>query len=119
MSHLVTITTQVRDPVAVTAACRRLSLPAPTLGTFRLYASEATGLGVQLPGWRYPVVCETDSGRLHYDHFQGRWGAESELHRFLQRYAAEKTRLEAQKAGQTVTEETLPNGAIRLQLTAH
>ena len=26
-----------------------------------------TGLGVQLPGWRYPVVCDLPSGRLKFD----------------------------------------------------
>ncbi len=73
MSHIVSIQTEVRDPVAVRSACERLKLPQPTHGTFTLFTSTATGLGVQLPEWRYPVVCDTTTGQLAYDNFGGRW----------------------------------------------
>ena len=56
MSHIVSIKTEVRDPAAVAAACRRLGLPEPVHGTARLFEGEATGLLVKLPGWLYPVV---------------------------------------------------------------
>ena len=56
MSHVVQIQTQVRDPQAIEAACERLGLGRPVAGTAKLFSSEATGLAVQLPGWRYPVV---------------------------------------------------------------
>ena len=59
MSHIVTIETEVRDPAAVAAACRRLGLPEPAHGTARLFAGEATGLLVRLPGWLYPAVVDT------------------------------------------------------------
>ena len=77
MSHIVTIKTEVRDAAAVQAACNRLQLPQPVPGRFHLFAGEAEGLGVQLPDWRYPVVCQTDTGQLHYDTFEGRWKAQS------------------------------------------
>ena len=60
MSHIVTIATEVRDPDAVAAACRRLGLPEPVQGTASLFEGQATGLLVRLPGWLYPVVCDTD-----------------------------------------------------------
>jgi len=116
MSHIVTITTQVRDPAAVNLACERLQLPAPQQGTAKLFTEEATGLCVELPEWRYPVVCDTDSGRLHYDNFNGHWGETAHLHRFLQTYAVEKTKLEARKVGRTATEQLLADGSIRLQI---
>ena len=50
MSHIVTINTQVRDPAAIAAACRRLSLAEPVYGQARLFTSEAAGYAVQLPG---------------------------------------------------------------------
>ena len=75
MSHIVSIKTQVKDPQAVQAACRRLQLAEPEHRTAKLYNSEATGLVVELPGWRYPLVCNTNSGELKYDNFQGRWKA--------------------------------------------
>ena len=77
MSHIVEIRTQIRDPVAVRAACQRLQLPEPVQGTFKLYSSQVAGLSVQLPGWRYPVVCDLPTGQIRYDNFQGQWKDES------------------------------------------
>jgi len=116
MSHVVSIQTKVRDPVAVVAACQRLGLAAPVQGTARLYSGEATGLLVQLPGWQYPVVIDLATGEVRYDNFGGRWGEQSQLDRFLQLYAVEKTRLEARKKGYQVSEQTLQDGSIRLQI---
>ena len=116
MSHIVSIKTQVKDPLAVGAACRRLQLAQPQVGTAKLYNSEATGLIVTLPDWLYPVVCDTATGELHYDNFQGRWGDESHLHRLLQIYAVEKATIEAHRAGHSVHESLLGDGSIRLKI---
>ena len=97
MSHIVEIETQVRDPAAVHAACQRLKLAIPSYQTVQLFSDRETGLTVQLPGWTYPVVCNTASGQLKFDNFEGRWGDQRELDRFLQAYAIEKARIEAQK----------------------
>jgi hypothetical protein len=116
MSHIVSITTQIKDEHAVFAACRRLNLPEPQHRTVNLYLTEVTGLAVELPEWRYPVICDTLKGELQYDTFKGRWGDESQLHRFLQAYAVEKTKLEARKQGRSVYEQALENGSIRLHV---
>lgn len=116
MSHVVTIQTQVRDPVAIGAACRRLGLPEPARGTAQLFSGEATGLLVQLPGWRYPVVVDTGSGELRYDNYEGQWGEKTRLDRWLQAYAVEMARLEARKNGYAVREQALADGSVRLQL---
>ncbi|MBL8829737.1 MAG: DUF1257 domain-containing protein [Planctomycetaceae bacterium] len=116
MSHIVTIQTEVRDPAAIIASCERLQLPPPVLGTAKLFATQATGWQVQLPAWRYPLVCQTETGQLHYDNFQGRWGAQQQLDQFLQRYAVEKTRLEARRQGHTLSEQLLANGSIKLTI---
>ena len=84
MSHIVTIKTEVRDAAAVRAACRRMGLAEPAQGTEKLFGSEVTGLAVQLPDWQYSVVCDTATGQLKYDNFQGRWGDQKHLDRFLQ-----------------------------------
>jgi len=88
------------------------------LRTVRLFSAEATGLAVELPGWRYPVVCQTETGELRYDNFGGRWGAESELHRFQQAYAIEKVKLELRKQGQTPVEQPLADGFVRVRAVA-
>lgn len=117
MSHVVRIQTQVRDPVAVAAACTRLGLPQPAWGTFQLFSAETTGLAVRLPGWRYPVVCRAESGELSYDNFNGAWGDVAQLHRFLQRYAVEKAAIEARRQGHVAIEQSLPDGSVQVIIT--
>ncbi len=116
MSHIVTIKTEVRDIAAIRAACQRLGLLAPVQGKTRLFSSEVEGVAVQLPGWQYPVVCDTAAGTVHYDNFSGHWGEEKELNRFLQAYAVEKARLEARSKGYAVAEQSLPDGSIKLSI---
>ena len=114
MSHIVEIKTEVRDETAIRAACTRLQLPSPEHKTVRLFSATATGLCVQLPGWQYPLVCETNSGKVSYDNYNGAWGEQSHLNRFLQGYAVEKAKIEARKKGHSVTETALQDGSIRV-----
>ena len=117
MSHIVQIQTQVRDPVAIAAACRRLGLAEPVQGTARLFAGqEASGFVVQLPGWKYPVVCDLASGEVKFDNYGGRWGAQAQLDRFLQAHAVERAMLEARKQGHSVCEQSLADGSIKLTI---
>ena len=116
MSHVVQIKTQVRDAEAVRAACRRLGLAEPVQGTTRLFSGEVSGLAVQLPGWRYPAVCQLDTGQIQFDNFQGNWGEQKELDRFLQSYAVEKAKLEARRKGHSVSEQPLQDGSVKLTI---
>ncbi len=76
----------------------------------------ASGLGIKLPGWNYPVVCDLSTGQVQFDNFNGRWGAQQELDRFLQAYACERALIEARKKGYSVTEQLLQNGSIKLTI---
>ena len=116
MSHIVEIKTEVRDEAAVKAACVRLRIPTPEYKTVRLFNATATGLCVQLPGWNYPVVCETQSGAVKYDNYNGNWGRQEELNRFLQAYAVEKAKIEARKKGRTCSETRLEDGSIKVTI---
>jgi hypothetical protein len=116
MSHVVTLQTQVHDPAAVAAACQRLNLAPPRHGTAQLYSGEAEGLLVQLPGWQYPVVIDTLTGVVRYDNFQGVWGDQEQLDRFLQIYGVERAKLAARKKGYTVSEQSLLDGSIKLNI---
>lgn len=116
MSHIVTIKTELRDPIAIAAACRRLGLAQPVHGKFTLFTTEATGHSVQLSGWRYPVVCDTKAGTIAYDNYAGAWGDAKHLDQFLQAYAVEKAKIEARKNGHTVSEQALAGGAIKLTI---
>ena len=114
MSHIVQIQTEVRDPTAVAAACRRLTLPEPVHGTAALFSGEAAGLLVKLPNWLYPVCIDTASGTLKFDNYGGSWGDQEHLDTFMQAYAVEKAAIEARKKGYAVTEQALTDGSIRL-----
>jgi hypothetical protein len=114
MSHIVSIKTRVTDPVALCAACRRLGLTEPEQGTARLFAMEASGLIVKLPGWLYPAVVDTQSGAVKFDNYNEAWGKQAELDRLLQAYAVEKARIEARRVGHTLTEQPLADGSIKL-----
>ena len=116
MSHIVTVQTEIRDAAAVRAACRRLQLSAPQEGVIRLFSGEVRGLAVQLPGWKYPAVCETSTGNIRYDNFEGSWGDQRELDRLMQAYAVEKATLESRRRGYSVTEQTLTDGSIKLTI---
>lgn len=117
MSHIVQIETEVRDAEAVRAACKRLGLEVPVLGTARLYEAEVAGLLVKLPEWVYPVVVDTATGQVKYDNYNGAWGEQRHLDAFLQSYSVEKAKLEARKRGHSVYEQPLPDGSIKLTIS--
>ena len=117
MSHIVTVETEIRDLRALQSACHRLGLTRPTHEVARLFGGEAAGYCVRLPDWRYPVVCNTNTGRIQFDNYEDRWGKQCELDRLLQGYAVEKAKLEARRRGHAVTEKSLADGSI--QLTVH
>ena len=114
MSHIVQIRTEVRDREAIARACDRLKLPAPTDGTATLFQAKRTGTIVRLPEWQYPVVCDTSTGEVAYDNFEGTWGPIDRLHSFMQAYSVEKASLEARKRGHSVIEQPLADGSIKL-----
>src|ERR1043166_4202394 len=117
MSHVVTIKTQLRDPAAIAAACQRLHLAAPVYGKAQLYADQtAEGVLVQLPGWKYKLAINTATGDVQHDNFEGVWGDQRELDRFLQAYAIEKVRIESRKKGYLLTEQPLADGSVKLQI---
>ena len=47
---------------------------------------------------------------------ENHWGEQQHLDRFLQLYAVEKAKLEARKKGYAVSEQTLQDGSIKLQI---
>jgi hypothetical protein len=56
-------------------------------------------------------------GRLHYDHFEGRWGDPAQLHHFRQAYAEAATTRFAHARGYLVTRMTQADGTVRLALS--
>lgn len=114
MSHVVSIKTALTDPTVLASACVALGIPAPKLGTFKLYAASKTGIGIQLPGWHYPIVVAAD-GSIDFDNYNGSWGAQEQLDKLVQRYGVEKAKLELMRSrNRFVGERTLEDGSIEL-----
>ena len=116
MSHIVTIETQIKDVEALRNACRRLNLAAPVWQTVKLFSGKTTGHAVQLPDWRYPIICDTEAGKIEFDNFEGRWGDRKELDRLLQAYSVEKAAIETRRQGHSLCEQPLPDGSIKLTI---
>jgi len=116
VSHVVEIRTEVRDPVAIRSACSRLNLAEPVFGETKLFSGRAYGWAVRLPEWRYPIVCDVSEGKIAYDNYQGRWGEPRELDRFVQGYTVEKAKIEARRAGYSVSEKPLEDGSVKVTI---
>lgn len=116
MSHTVTVKADVRSKQAIAAACQRLGLAAPVEGTHLLYerSKSINGVAVSLPNWNYPVVFNTETGDVAYDNFGGHWGNISEYEKFMQAYSVCRTMQEASLQGYMATEETLPDGSVKI-----
>lgn len=84
MSH--TVTARFTCNVTSAATQRAIALcgaKALGPGEFQLYGTTRAGYGIQLPGWRYPVVAAPPLGgvsQLFYDNYDGRWGDVRKLH---------------------------------------
>ncbi len=73
MSHVVTIETKLKDPVALSAACVRLKLSEPQQETIKFFdGSEHAGLATRPPGFGSPVLVQED-GNVRCDTYGGRW----------------------------------------------
>ncbi len=114
MSHIVQIKTELRCVNSIMAACKRLNIQNPEFKLHKLFTQQVEGLGIKLPGWIYPVVVQPETGSVHFDNYNGKWGEQVHLDRYLQSYAVEKAKLEARKHGHTVTEQSLMDGSIKL-----
>ena len=59
-------------------------------------------------------MIDTAAGQVEFDNYNEAWGKQAELDKLMQAYAVEKARLEARKAGHSVTERALADGSIKL-----
>jgi len=116
MSHIVTVKTKVTDTRALVEAAERMEgVRVLGEGSHRLYQGAVDGLGIQLPGWNYPVVVKED-GTVVYDNYNGYWGDIDRLDELMQAYTVEKVKSEAALAGRFVDETVCENGDVVLRI---
>ncbi len=98
MSRVITIATPIRDGEALRAACHRLGLAEPVLGTHPLITEVASGFAVRLPGWKYPAVFQLDTSEVKFYSPGGGLDEQAELDRLFQAYE-EMAAIEARREG--------------------
>lgn len=103
MSHTYNIRTEIRDRIALEAACEKLGIKVLDGQTHHLYGGTEKGIGIKIPGWNYPVVVK-DNGTLAYDDYNGSWGNKQDLTKLTAYYGLEKSKIEAEAEGYTVEE---------------
>lgn len=125
MSHIKNTETEIKSPEIVERTVAALGARGQLTGikilgsgSHTIYGTNYSGFGIHLPDWRYPVVVNTDTGKLSYDNFNGSWGKQSHLDDFLQRYGIEAASAAAEARGFSYEEATLDNGDIRLRIHA-
>lgn len=82
-------------------------------GEARTYSGTHTGHRVQLPGWRYPVTVDTNTGEVTFDNYGGSWGSETELDKLKQAYGVEAAKAQAMEEGREFEEIKLDDGSIK------
>ena len=113
MSHIVTVTTEMKDAGVLQRTCQRLGLRC-TFGLHEVYSTSVRGWGVELREWSYPAVLR-ESGELHYDNYGGSWGDIRELERLKQEYAVQVSTEEHAEIGMGLQERVeLENGGVQL-----
>ena len=118
MSHTVTVETKLKDEAALRAACVRLKLPEPKPETVKFFdGTEHEGLAVRPPGFVYPVLIQP-GGNVRLDTYEGRWGDDTFVGKLKQAYALEAAKLQAKARGHRIAETPLPNGTVKLTVTA-
>jgi hypothetical protein len=114
MSHTTALkAVEMRNEEVLLAAAKTLELQYIGNAEHTLYdRSKHVGHAFKLKGWNYPVVVNTQTGVAAYDNFNGSWGQQAELDRFVQEYAAESNRRQAAAQGYLIQEEFLENGDL-------
>jgi hypothetical protein len=67
-------------------------------GSYELFSSIEHGMGIQIPGWRYPIVIK-DNGTVAFDDYNGCWGNRADIEKLRAEYALEAARLAAEAQG--------------------
>ena len=118
MSHIAKVEVKIKDIDAVRAACQELGLHLEE-GQIseKVYDGTIKGnLSIKLPGWRYPMVIDTEKGEAAFDNYGGHWGNMAEFEKFQQQYSRQVTLNEFEGGDYTISEETLKDGTIEITM---
>lgn len=118
MSHTTTGKTQCKitqnSKAILEASCKALGYKLLPWGKHKLYSTTEEGFGVEMPGWRYPVILN-ENGHAK-DNYNGSWGKESCLEKLEQRIVTETIKQESARLGHSVHESVI-DGKIKLEIS--
>jgi hypothetical protein len=122
MSHTVTVETQVKDIRILEQVCQELGFGFRQINAddaIKFYdgTSHTEGHAIDIPGWRYPVVVDSQ-GKMAFDNYSGRWGNESQLHVLRQKYTESVTIKTLKSRGAKFKRTQRDDGSIVLTVTA-
>jgi hypothetical protein len=114
MSHTVEIQIKMRNLDAIKRAVEKLGGSVMGEGTHKLYGGNtAKGYGINLPGWRYPVVVK--DGKAAMDKY-GNSSDALPIESLEQHYGVEVSKIEMERQGVTsFNEYTTKDGDIILE----
>lgn len=98
MSNTCLVRVVVKNLVAVETVAKKHGHKLLGKGTHKLYAGPEQGLGIQMKGWKYPVVFR-DDGMVAFDDYHGQWGNKADIEALRGDYTLEAARLEADSLG--------------------
>ena len=97
-SHTVKVKCQFSDPDTFGKAALGMGGSVLGMGTHNLFSGQtATGFGVTLPNWRFPIVLS--NGELAFDNYGGAWGAPADLERLKGEYIIATAQSAAESQG--------------------
>lgn len=114
MSHTTALkAVEMRDESILLHVAEQMKLKHLGKQEFTMFdQTKAVGHGFNLPNWSQPIVINTTTGQAAYDNYNGRWGAQVELDKLCQAYAAESNKRQAAAQGYVMQEEYLANGDL-------
>lgn len=115
MSHTVSIEATLTDHGCVQSAAKALNWQVLETKEHALFSSKETGLGIQIPNWKYPVVVKQD-GSLKFDDYNGRWGNLADINKLKQGYTVALLTKTAQRQGHRVTQRQVGE-TIKLEVS--
>ena len=92
MSHIFQIQTQIKDAAAVRAACQRLGLAQPVQGKTQALQWRGRRAGCAVARLGLSRHLRHRQRPVKFDNFQGRWGDQHHLDRFLRRMPCARRR---------------------------
>jgi hypothetical protein len=118
MSHTTRRKSALKNADLIKAAVEQMP-GAKFLGqqTVKQFGSAINGVAVQLPGFKYPIAINTQTGEISSDTFNGHWGKPELIDKLAQNYGIEVAKAEAEQLRGKFDMVTLDDGSVECTIT--